>query len=110
MSKPGLKLMADYGCWPLWHYGGPEVGNVDPAEIGVSDSLAAKLERWAASFDFHLNTSDPAATSWTLEESNRFEAEGRDLCRALAEEIGDRFSVVYSSRCIPVNSLDEKSA
>ena len=31
--------MADYHCWPLWHHGGREVGNLDPGEIGVSDSL-----------------------------------------------------------------------
>jgi len=106
MSKPGLKLMADYHCWPLWHHGGREVGNIDPAEVGVSEALAAKLESWAATFDSHLNVSDPAAATWTQEEENQFEAEGRRLCRALGAEIGCRFTIVYSSRCIPVETLD----
>lgn len=105
MSKPGLKLMADYRCWPLWHHGGREVGNVDPVEIGVSEALAAKLERWATTFDSHLNGCDPASTTWTKEEEKQFDDEGRRLCRDLAAEIGERYSIVYSSRCIPVEVL-----
>jgi hypothetical protein len=105
MSKPGIKLMADYHCWPLWHHGSDVVGNIDPEDVGVSEALASRLEDWAATFDSHLNVSDPASTSWTEEEENRFDAEGRQLCRELAAEIGDRYSVVYSSRCIPVEAL-----
>lgn len=105
MSKAGLKLMADYHCSPLWHHGGREIGNVDPAEVGVSEALAAKLERWAATFDSHLNVSDPAATKWTEEEEKQFDGEGRRLCRELAAEIGERFAIVYSSRCFPAEAL-----
>ena len=105
MAKPAIKLMADYHCSPLWHHGSSEVGNIAPTEIGVSEGLAAKLEAWADTFDSHLNIGDPAATSWTKEEELRFDAEGRALCREIDREIGDRFAVVYSSRCIPIEAL-----
>lgn len=107
--KPGIKLMADYHCSPLWHHGGSKVGNIDPVDLGVSEALASKLAAWAASFDSHLNISDPASTSWTEEEEHAFEVEGHRLCRELASEMGERFSIVYSSRCIPVEALDTQT-
>lgn len=105
MSKPALKLMTDYQCWPLWHYGGAQIGNVHPAVVGVSDVLAAELVRWAATYDSHLDLGDPAATCWTEEEERQFDLEGRRLCRLLEAEIGDRFRIVYSTKCIPVEEL-----
>ena len=109
MSKPSIKLMADYHCWPLWHYGGKEVGNIDPRELGVTEVLAAKLAGWAAAFDAHLNVSAPASSAWTEDEKKAFDIEGRQLSRALAKEVGERFSVFYfeplSARCIPVEAL-----
>jgi hypothetical protein len=95
MQKPGIKLMADYHCWPLWHYGSDAVGNLDPRSLGVSDALAERLEAWAFTYDSHLNSSDPAATSWTPEEEEEFDSTGRHLCVELAEEIGDHFEVFF---------------
>lgn len=105
MPKPAIKVMPDYHCPPLWHHGGPEVGPIDPSALGLSEALAAKLKRWAATYDSHLNLNDPAGSKWTREEEARFDAEGRQLCRDLANEVGSRFAVVYSSRCIPVEAL-----
>ena len=104
MPKPALKLMTEYGSWPIWRHDGPP-GNVDPRELGISERLAQGLENWSATYDSHLNVSDPAATSWSAEEEKSFDAEGRRLCLALAEEIGARYSIVYSSQCIPVSDL-----
>ena len=88
---------------------GSEVGNVDPAGLWISGDLAAKLERWAATYDSHLNLSDPAATSWTKEEERNFDADGRRLCRMLAKEVAGRFSVFYfdpiSKHCVAVEAL-----
>jgi hypothetical protein len=105
MTKPAIKLMPDYQCWPLWHHGGSRVGNIDPRELGLSDALVGALEHWKEVYDSHLDLADPASTRWTKEEEAEFERLGRMLCRDLAREIGDRFSVVYSSRCIPVDAL-----
>jgi hypothetical protein len=105
MAKPAIKLMSDYHSPPLWHHGGAEVGPIDPASLGLSEALVAKLESWANTYDSHLNISDPAATAWTQEEEIRFDAEGRRLCRELAAEVGERFAVFYSSSCIPVEAL-----
>ena len=105
MPKPGIKLMPDYQCPPIWHFGGSAVGPIDPTSLGLSDALVTKLECWAAAYDSHLSFSDPAVTAWSKEEEDRFDAEGRTLCRELAAEIGSRFSIFYSSSCIPVEAL-----
>lgn len=108
--KPAIKLMPDYGCWPLWHHGGEQIGNIDPREIGITPGLADDLERWADVYESHLNWSDPASTAWIKEEELQFDAEGRQLCRRLAEELGARYSVFYferqSAACIPVGALE----
>lgn len=111
MKKPAIKLMPDYHCWPLWHHGGDQIGNIDPREIGISSGLADDLERWADVYESHLNWSDPASTKWTKEEEAQFDLEGRQLCRRLAAEAGDRFSFFYfepqSASCIPVETLSD---
>jgi len=43
-----IKVMADYGCWPRWHDGGGEVGNIDPNTLPLSDGLVSALNSWAA--------------------------------------------------------------
>lgn len=103
--------MPDYGCWPLWHHCGDQIGNIDPREIGISSGLADDLERWADVYESHLNWSDPASTKWTQEEEVQFDSQGRQLCRRLAAEAGSRFSFFYfepqSASCIPVEALSD---
>jgi hypothetical protein len=112
MSKPAIKLMPDYHCWPLWHHGGPQVGNVDPDELGITEGLAAKLRAWAATYDSHLNLTDPASTTWTTEEEKLFDEEGRRLWRELAAEVGDRYSVFYfdaqTATCVSLEPANKK--
>lgn len=109
MSKPAIKLMADYGCWPIWHHGGEQVGNIDPCTLGLSTALLKKLGGWAEVFESHLDRSDPAATSWSEKEAADFDDEGRRLCRQLALELAGRFSVYYfdsrSNLCLPAAEL-----
>src|SRR6516162_9853599 len=94
-DRPAIKLMPDYECWPLWHHGGNQVGNIDPRLIGVSGPLVDDLERWANVYESHLNLSDPAFTNWTKEEEAQFDTEGRKLCLRLAAELRTRYSVFY---------------
>ena len=107
--RSGIKLMADYHCWPLWHHGGSEVGNIDPSTLGLSTMLQARLQRWAEDFDSHLDLSDPASIRWSDEEEARFDVEGRRLCTALAQELGTQYAVVFfdqrAAKCIPVTEL-----
>ena len=107
--RAGIKLMADYHCWPLWRHGGSEVGNIDPRTLGLSTALQVRLKRWAEDYDSHLDLSDPAAVSWTQEEETAFDCEGRKLCTALATEVGPSFDVFFfdqrTARCIPVLEL-----
>ena len=104
MPTPAIKLMADYGCWPIWHHDG-QIGNIDPRALEVTERLAEALQNWAAVYDSHLDVSDPASTTWTVDEEQEFDVEGRRLCHLLAEEVGAKFRVFYSSRCIPVGEL-----
>lgn len=47
-----IKLMADYGCWPLWWMGDDgRVGNIDPTTLGLSPNMLERLEQWAEAFD-----------------------------------------------------------
>jgi len=93
-----IKLMPDYGCFPLWwdsthpawaHWGRP-LGDIDPASLGISAALAADLLAWAEAFDAALNWDDPAAAPLaTPEELRAFDAQAPILAARLAAELGE---------------------
>lgn len=95
MNKPAIKLMPDYGCSPLWHDGGAEVGNIDPYDIELSDSLRSDLAAWSACYESHLDLRDPASCSWTKAEEVAFDTTGVVLWKRLVEEVGGRYSVSF---------------
>ncbi|WP_346619112.1 hypothetical protein [Blastococcus montanus] len=73
--------MTDYGAGsPLWTDG----GNTDPAELGVSAALAARLDEWNELFQEHFHWDggwrDAGARA-------RFAAEGPRLLRDLQREL-----------------------
>ncbi|MEY2421633.1 MAG: hypothetical protein QOI95_1700 [Acidimicrobiaceae bacterium] len=84
--------MADYGCWPLWE-DGPAIGNVDPETLPISDRLKERLASWAAEYDASLNQDDPAGSR--VDDSEVFEATGRDLAKQLSIELGETIIVRY---------------
>jgi len=95
-----IKVMADYGCHPLWWdsahpawaaFAGA-VGEIDPAALGLSPALQAALREWAALYDRSLDPDDPAATP---SPAAAFDATGRDLARRLAAELGASATVRY---------------
>jgi hypothetical protein len=94
-----IKLMWDYDCYPLWHFGGREVGNIDPDSLPLSPATRARLKAWAAIPDAKLDRHNPpdTATAWSEDEKLAFEAEGRQLWRALQQELGQAYGVVYHS-------------
>jgi hypothetical protein len=81
-----VKLMADYGCHPLWSmdtgYGGP----IDPAVLGLSPALVADLQAWAQRYEDALDWDYPGACPADDGFLARHEAEGRALAGQLAQE------------------------
>lgn len=90
-----LKLMPDYGCFPLW----TADDNPDPADMSLSANTVSRLYKWAEEFDARLNWDDPASTPKpTEEESKAFEREGVELWKRLREELGAEYNVTYHSK------------
>lgn len=98
MSKQ-LKLMADYGCFPLWEYqDGEPVGNLDPDRLALSAELRSALRAWAAAYDRTLNHDYPPDSGFfSPAEEEAFEAEGRRLWQELKSQLGARYKVCYFS-------------
>ncbi len=46
-----IKLMADYGCDPLWWAGDHRVGNINLATLPLSQEIIQRLYNWADAFD-----------------------------------------------------------
>jgi hypothetical protein len=88
-----VKLMADYACWPLWHDGHGEVGNIDPRSLPLSEELIAALNIWAAKLDNALNWADPGNTEWPDGFFAEFNRQGRELAERLRYELGPSYVV-----------------
>jgi hypothetical protein len=92
-----LKLMADYHCSPIWWTEG-RVGNVEIETLPISHQLKAALSAWAASYDRTLDLSDPQEGGFrSATEADAFDSEGQRLWRALQQELGAGYKVVYFS-------------
>lgn len=89
-----LKVMPDYGCFPLWQDGSP-TRDIDPSLLPLTPGLAADLLEWSDYFDSKLNWDDPASTHWTTQEAVAFNAQGRLLTQKIADELGPNYQVRY---------------
>ena len=98
-SKSTVKLMWDYGCWPVWKYDGEIFDNVSPESLPLCPATRDRLARWAAVPDskYERHKDCPQDMVWTDEETQMFEAEGRELWSILQRELGAGFYVVYHS-------------
>lgn len=92
-----IRLMADYFCHPLWHDGGLEVGDIDPASLPISDALKTDLDAWARAFDAILDMDDPANKGGFESPQARddFAACGASLAQRLREELGAGWEIAY---------------
>ena len=96
-DKPGLppheskriKVMADYGCDPLWALDEERYGCFAPEMIDLSPELTADLNAWAAAYDTSFNADDPASGVWSDERYAAHAAEGRRLAGRLKRERPD---------------------
>jgi hypothetical protein len=91
-----IKLMPDYGCWPLWLE--EDLEDFDTEELAIQPETRFRLKRWAAVHDAMLNWDDPGNTpDWPPEVSHWFDQEGIALWRILREELGPEYEVSYYS-------------
>ncbi|MER6594954.1 hypothetical protein ABT214_24520 [Micromonospora purpureochromogenes] len=85
-----IKVMDDYGCWPVWVR--DEDGGVyeprDPATLGLSCALVGRLAAWQQWSESMVNLADPNdSRPVEAEEDAAFAAEGRLLAARVAEEL-----------------------
>jgi len=93
-----IKLMADYGCYPLWWASSDKAGDIDPLTLPLSKETISHLEQWAEVYDAKLNWDDPNSSGFpSLEAKTAFEAEGISLWKQLQKELAPNYEVVYFS-------------
>jgi len=96
-----IKLMADYGCDPLWWADADKVGNIDPARLPLSQETISYLRKWAADYNATLNWQDPAnSPDLSAEAEAAFEKEGISLWKQLQTELAPNYQVVYFSELL----------
>lgn len=84
-----IKVMPEYGCFPLWCNDKDEVGNIDPESLPISSLLASQLNDWAADFEATLNQEYPPKSCFSSKEIEvKFLAKGYELASALKAELG----------------------
>ena len=72
-----IKLMPDYGCFPIWGMDDDNFGNIDPYSLPISKSLAEELLGWANKYDKTLNIDEPINSGFeNIEKENILKYEG----------------------------------
>jgi hypothetical protein len=93
-----IKLMADYGCYPLWLNSPDKVGDIDPETLPLTKKTITRLEKWEETYNAKLNWEDPASSvGFTPEEETAFEEEGISLWKQLQKELAPNYQVAYFS-------------
>jgi len=92
-----LRLMAEFGTWPLWEPGSDHYA-VDPETLPISRALKFALKAWADAWDRTLDQNYPPDSKFASPaDEEAFEREGRRLRAALQAELGAGFRVVYAT-------------
>ncbi|MGL5130974.1 MAG: type II toxin-antitoxin system Phd/YefM family antitoxin [Planktothrix sp.] len=93
-----IRLMTDYGCYPLWWDEPDQVGDLDPESLPLTQETIKRLYNWADAFEARLNLADPSDSPEVKpEEVERFEGEGLSLWKQLNQELAPDYEVVYFS-------------
>ncbi|MBD2570784.1 hypothetical protein [Anabaena lutea] len=96
-----IKLMADYGCYPLWWVSPDKIGNIDPETLPLSQETITRLEKWEESYNASLNWEDAGdSPGFSTEEQTAFEKEGISLWKQLQKELAPNYEVVYFSEIL----------
>ncbi|KAB8141083.1 hypothetical protein F8S13_21445 [Chloroflexia bacterium SDU3-3] len=97
--KQTIRLMPDYGCWPLWWMNGD--GDIDPHTLPLTSETVERLIYWSDTFDASLNRDDPASSAWPNKETyEAFENEGYQLWLILRQELVHTYIVFYQDGAI----------
>ena len=96
-----VKLMPDYGCYPLWYYDDTNcfIDNLplDSDILNISDSLIERLYKWSIDYDNTLNQDYPPDSGFNTEKDLKyFLIEGLSLWNELISELPD-FKIIYFS-------------
>ncbi|GCL37511.1 MULTISPECIES: hypothetical protein [Sphaerospermopsis] len=93
-----IKLMADYGCYPLWWVSSDKVGDIDPETMLLSEETISRLAKWADIYDAKLNWEDPGSSGFSdVKAAAAFEQEGISLWKQLQKELAPNYEVLYFS-------------
>ena len=84
-----IKLMADYGCDPLWALDEDLFGSFPPEHLGLSEELTGAISAWAAGYESAIALDDPATGLWTEAQHGAHETEGRRLAVLMKRERPD---------------------
>lgn len=105
-----IKLMTDYGSFPLWGMDDGAIGNFAPQDLGVSDELSADLWAWVNDFDMSFNPDDPATSRWSDERQRAHVEQGVALARRLKCEFPDREVFVHDTRgeLVEIEAVDDR--
>ena len=93
-----VKIMCDYGCYPVWAANDGVVGDLPPSALQISGALEDALLAWQARFDTFLNEDDPASPLGTPQDMLAHECEGLDLAKRVKSERPDLKVFVQSAR------------
>lgn len=97
--KRRIKLMAEYGCSPLWVLeDGDLLSTPAPEDLPVSRALIEDICRWRDAFEATYDADDPRESGFgTKELWVAFDTEGQRLHRELKSELGDEWDIEYKS-------------
>lgn len=106
-----VKVMADYGCHPLWAMDEDLCGDIAPEALQLSSELVRDFHEWAQAYDASLNSEDPADSLWSDSEHEDHMARGRPLAIRLARERPDLVVYVMDPKhgLVEVHEDDEGS-
>jgi hypothetical protein len=93
-----IKIMPDYGCYPLWWEEPNQVGNIDPEILPLSQETINRLNNWADIYDATLDMNDPSNSGFISKEAEeKFAQEGINLWVQLQSELKPNYRVFYFS-------------
>ncbi|MBC6476809.1 MAG: hypothetical protein GDA56_02430 [Hormoscilla sp. GM7CHS1pb] len=99
-----IRLMTDYGCYPLWVEEPDEMGDIDPATLPISQEIIKRLDEWRKAYEEILNLSDPAASGFpSIQAREAFNREGVTLWLQLRNSLWPDYEVVYFSEIMQKN-------
>lgn len=94
-SMKSIKVMTDYNCMPLWHYGSGDVGEIDPSTLPISKDLISGFMAWADDYNATLNHQSPQDSGFKSKDVElAFIDRGLVLAQELKNELKD-FNVYY---------------